>query len=87
MGLDCDYFRRRQPLERRRAGRYFTAMTDQPPLSPWKMTPARIMLLALGVLALVLIVGAIGGVGNYQALRESTSPQDSSSAAASSSAP
>jgi hypothetical protein len=59
-------------------------MTDQPPLSPWKMTPARITLLLLGALALILIVGAIGGVGNYQALRESTGPQDSSSAASSS---
>ena len=54
-------------------------MTDQPPLSPWKLTPARITLLLLGALALVLIIGAImGGVGNYQQLRESASPQDSS---------
>ena len=60
-------------------------MTDQPPLSPFKLTPARITLLLLGALALVFIIGAImGGVGNYQALRESASPQDSSSSAPSS---
>ena len=53
-------------------------MTDQPPLSPFKLTPARITLLLLGVLALILIIGAMGGVGNYQALRESASPQDAS---------
>jgi len=63
-------------------------MTDQPPLSPWKMTPARITLLLLGALALVFIIGAImGGVGNYQQLRESASPQESSSPPAASSAP
>ncbi|MEP7240742.1 MAG: pilus assembly protein TadG-related protein [Devosia sp.] len=61
-------------------------MTDQPPTSPFAMNPARITLLVLGALALVLIVGAIlGGVGNYQALRESAS--SAASAASSSSAP
>jgi hypothetical protein len=75
------------PLEPRPAGGYVNPMTDQPPLSPWKMTPARITLLLLGALALIFIIGALmGGVGNYQALRESAGPQDSS-APASSSAP
>ena len=63
-------------------------MTDQPPLSPWKLTPPRITLLLLGALALIFIIGAImGGVGNYQQLRESASPQDSSALPAPSSAP
>ena len=61
-------------------------MADPKPLSPFTLTPPRILILVLGVLALVMIVGAImGGVGNYQALREST--QDTSSASASASAP
>ena len=60
-------------------------MTDQKPLGPFTLTPPRITILVLGVLALVMIIGAIaGGVGNYQALREAAS---SSSAEASSSAP
>lgn len=57
--------------------------TPQSPLSPWTMTPARITLLALGVLALVMIVGSLmGGLVNYQVLSEAAS----SSAAASSDA-
>jgi hypothetical protein len=49
-------------------------MTDQPPPSPFTPTPARITILVLGVLALVMIIGAImGGVGNYQTLREAAS--------------
>lgn len=59
-------------------------MTTEPPISPFKLTPPRLLILALGVLALVFIIGGImGGVGNYQALRESV---PSSSSAASSSA-
>ena len=76
-------------LRRLRAGApwgYLTAMADPTPLSPFALTPARILILALGVLALVMIIGAImGGVGNYQALREST--QDYSSSSASTSSP
>ena len=61
-------------------------MSDPAPLSPFKLTPPRILILVLGVLALVMIIGAIaGGVGNYQALREAN--QASSSAASASSAP
>lgn len=60
------------------------SMSDPAPLSPFKLTPQRIMILVLGALALAMIIGAItGGVGNYQALREAN--QASSSAAASSS--
>lgn len=62
-------------------------MTDPAPLSPFKLTPQRILILVLGVLALVMIIGAIaGGVGNYQALREAN--QDATvSSSTSSSAP
>ena len=46
-------------------------MTDQKPLGPFTLTPARITLLALGVLAIVLITGAIlGGVANYAMLKQ-----------------
>jgi hypothetical protein len=58
-------------------------MTTEPPISPFKLTPQRILILVLGVLAIVFIIGGImGGVGNYQALRESV-PSSSSSAASS----
>lgn len=56
-------------------------MTTEPPVSPFKLTPARIVILVLGILAVVFIVGGImGGVSNYQLLRESTSSSASSSA-------
>jgi hypothetical protein len=59
-------------------------MTTEPPISPWKMTPARITLLALGVVAILMIAGAIfGGLGNYERLRESTDSSASSSASSS----
>jgi hypothetical protein len=49
-------------------------MSDDKPLSLLTLTPARITLLVLGVLALVMIAGAIlGGVGNYQTLRAAAS--------------
>ena len=62
---------------------YFTRMTDQqPPTSPWQLNPARITLLVLGVLAILMILGAVfGGVQNYEILHEAVS---SASSAASS---
>lgn len=61
-------------------------MSDPAPLSPFKLTPPRILILVLGVLALVMIIGAIaGGVGNYQALREAN--QDATASSSSSSTP
>jgi hypothetical protein len=63
-------------------------MVDQKPISPFTLTRPRILILVLGALALVMIVGAImGGVGNYQELRESTQDASSSAAATSSSTP
>jgi hypothetical protein len=45
-------------------------MTDQPP-SPFTLTRARIIILVLGALAVTMIIGAImGGVSNYQTLRD-----------------
>jgi hypothetical protein len=56
-------------------------MTIEPPTSPWKMTPARITILVLGIVAILMIAGAIfGGLGNYERLRESTDSSASSSA-------
>jgi hypothetical protein len=57
-------------------------MTTEPPISPFKLTPQRILILVLGILALVFIIGSMSGVGNYQALRESL-PSSSSPAASS----
>jgi hypothetical protein len=58
-------------------------MTTEPPISPFKLTPPRILILVLGILALVFIIGGImGGVGNYQALRESVPATSSASAGA-----
>lgn len=58
-------------------------MTTEPPISPFKLTPPRILILVLGVLALVFIIGGImGGVGNYQALRESVPSSSASSSGA-----
>ena len=57
-------------------------MTNEKPLSPWTMTPARITIVVLGVLAVVMIAGAIfGGVANFAILQQaSTNPSASSSA-------
>jgi hypothetical protein len=60
-------------------------MTDQKPLSPFTLTPPRIMLLVLGALALTFIIGGImGGVANYDALKQSRDDALSSTAATSS---
>lgn len=48
-------------------------MAEQKPLSPFTLTPARIMILVLGILALIFIIGSItGGLTNYQLLKNST---------------
>jgi len=55
-------------------------MTDQKPIGPFTLTPPRIMLLVLGALALTFIVGGImGGVANYQTLRDARDAASSSS--------
>ncbi|MEO6012592.1 MAG: hypothetical protein ABIQ30_03270 [Devosia sp.] len=63
-------------------------MTDQKPIGPFTLTGPRTLLLALGLLAIVMITGAIlGGVGNYQDLRDARDAALSSSAMGSSSQP
>ena len=59
-------------------------MTDNKPLSPFTLTPPRILILVLGILAIVMITGGIlGGVGNYQQLRESTASSSEAASASS----
>jgi hypothetical protein len=56
-------------------------MTDPKPPGPFTLTPPRIMLLILGALALFLIIGALmGGVSNYNDLRNARDEALSSSA-------
>jgi hypothetical protein len=44
---------------------------DEPKLSPFALTPARIMLLALGALLVVIAIStSLGGINAYQQLRE-----------------
>jgi hypothetical protein len=58
-------------------------MSEDPkkPDSPFKLTRSRIVLLLLGALLLTYIISAmLGGLGNYQQLKESaTSPAEQSS--------
>jgi hypothetical protein len=52
-------------------------MPDDPkkPDSPFKLNRSRIVLLLLGALLLTYIISAmLGGLGNYQKLKESTTP-------------
>jgi len=49
--------------------------TNPAPPSPWKLTPGRIVILILGVLLLLYTASAMmGGLTNYQTLREASSP-------------
>jgi|GEM_PF-4753608 len=58
-------------------------MTDQPPLSPWKLTPPRILILVLGILALLMIAGALtGGVTNLEILKEASTSAEAPSSQA-----
>jgi hypothetical protein len=44
---------------------------DEPKLSPFALTPARIMLLVLGALLVVIAIStSLGGINAYQQLRE-----------------
>ncbi len=46
-------------------------MDEDPKLSPFAMTPARIMLLALGALLVIIAIStSMGGINAYQQLRE-----------------
>jgi hypothetical protein len=48
---------------------------DAAPLSPWKLTPGRIVILILGVLIVAYTASALmGGLTNYQMLKEASGP-------------
>jgi len=54
-------------------------MSDQKPedkpVSPWKLTQGRIVILVLGVLIVLITISALnGGLGDYQQLREASMP-------------
>ena len=51
--------------------RYFDGMADEKPISPWKLTPGRIVLLIMGALIVLYEASAVfGGLSNYQQLKE-----------------
>lgn len=51
-------------------------MTEEKPISPWKITPARILLLILGALIVLYTISALmGGLTNYQLLKEGAREQ------------
>lgn len=57
---------------------------DNKPVGPFTLTPPRILLLVLGAIALTFIIGGImGGVANYQELREARDAASSEAAASS----
>jgi hypothetical protein len=45
------------------------------PIGPWKLTPGRIVILIMGVLLIAYTASALmGGLRNYQQLRDASSP-------------
>lgn len=51
-------------------------MSDEKPLSPWKLNPGRIVLLILGVLLVLYTISALmGGLTNYQVLKQGATEQ------------
>lgn len=50
-------------------------MSDEKPISPWKLTPGRILILVMGALLIAYTASALmGGLSNYQALRDAALP-------------
>ena len=48
---------------------------EDKPISPWKLTPGRIVILIMGVLLLLYTASALmGGLTNYQTLRDAATP-------------
>ena len=57
-------------------------MPDEKPISAWTMTPARITIVVLGVLAVLMIAGGIfGGVANFAILQQANTDASASSSA------
>jgi hypothetical protein len=49
-------------------------MSDEKPTGPFTLTRQRVLLLVLGAVALLFILGSLmGGLSNYQELREAAS--------------
>lgn len=71
--------------------RYSTPMSTEPPKppdSPWRLTGARLVLLALGALMLAYIVAAFSGsLDNYQLVKEGAQAQKAQQAAPAETAP
>ena len=50
--------------------RYAVVMNEKPD-NPWRLNPARIVILILGALVLLYVVSSImGGLGNYELLKQ-----------------
>ena len=46
-------------------------MSEEKPISPWKLTPGRVVLLIMGALLIAYTASALmGGLTNYQTLRD-----------------
>ena len=57
-------------MSAKRERRYAVAM-DEKPDNPWRLNPARIVILILGALVLLYVVSSImGGLGNYELLKQ-----------------
>jgi hypothetical protein len=51
-------------------------MSEEKPVSPWKLTPGRIAILVMGVLLILYTISALmGGLTNYQALKQGATEQ------------
>jgi len=66
-------------------------MSTEPPKTPdslWRLTPSRIVLLILGAILLAYIASAfLGGLTNYQQLKEGAQDQKAQQAAPAETAP
>lgn len=53
---------------------------DEKPDNPWRLNPARIVILILGALVLLYVVSSImGGLGNYELLKQAATEAKPSS--------
>ena len=56
-------------------------MDEEPKLSPFAMTPGRIVLLVLGALLVIIAIStSLGGINAYQQLREANAEATSAAA-------
>ncbi len=58
-------------------------MSDKTPLGPFTLTRQRMLILVLGAVALIFILGSLmGGLTNYQTLRDAASSAEPSPSSA-----